>query len=75
MNAKNGLFTLLSLICSLQFLTNQEALADPPIPVSVTITKVTCFDPCRNEGLEGAGESAPDFYAKIWVNGQETRTV
>jgi uncharacterized repeat protein (TIGR01451 family) len=75
MNAKNGLFTLLCLICSLQFLTNQEALAGPPIPVSVTITKVTCVDPCRNVGLEGAGESAPDFYAKITVNGATTRTI
>jgi uncharacterized repeat protein (TIGR01451 family) len=43
-------------------------------PVSLTITKVKCLDPCRNEGLEAATESAPDFYAKVWINGVETQT-
>lgn len=42
--------------------------------VSLTITKVTCIDPCRNEGLEGATESAADFYAKIDINGNLTTT-
>src|ERR1051326_2401969 len=41
----------------------------PTKPVSVTITVIACADPCRNEGLEAAGESAPDFYAKVSING------
>jgi len=51
-----------------------EAVAALTTPVSVTITKVKCIDPCRNEGLEAAGESAPDFYAKVSINGVETQT-
>ena len=42
--------------------------------VSVTITKVKCHDPCRNRGLEKAGESAADFYAVMNVNGVITTT-
>ena len=47
-----------------------------PVPVSVTITSVECTqeDECRNAGLEAAGESWPDFYAKIFINGVETVT-
>lgn len=44
-------------------------------PVSVKITKIACASGCRNEGLEAAGESAPDFYAKIWINGVEQTTM
>ena len=40
-------------------------------PVSITINKVACASHCRNEGLETAGESAPDFYAKVFINGIE----
>ncbi|HEU4421536.1 MAG TPA: CARDB domain-containing protein [Pilimelia sp.] len=43
-------------------------------PVSIIITKVACAEDCRNTGLEDAGESAPDFYAKVWINGVEHRT-
>jgi uncharacterized repeat protein (TIGR01451 family) len=42
-------------------------------PVVVVIKKVACASPCRNEGIEGAGESAPDFYAKVFINGVEQR--
>lgn len=42
--------------------------------VSITITKVKCIDDCRNTGLEAAGESAADFYAKVWINGVLTQT-
>ena len=47
-----------------------------PVPVSVTITYVGCTqeDECRNAGIEAAGESWPDFYAKIFINGVETIT-
>ena len=46
------------------------------VPVSVTITSVECTqeDECRNAGLEAAGESWPDFYAKIFLNGVEGQT-
>jgi hypothetical protein len=47
----------------------REAIAAPPTPVTVTITKVKCIDNCRNIGLEAAGESAADFYARIDING------
>jgi len=56
------------------------ALAAPAfatlVPVSVTITTVECTqeDECRNAGIEAAGESWPDFYAKIFINGVETIT-
>ncbi|MEO3856014.1 hypothetical protein [Acrocarpospora sp. B8E8] len=43
-------------------------------PLTITITKVRCVDDCRNEGLEAAGESAADFYAKVFINGVEHRT-
>lgn len=47
-----------------------------PVPVTVTITSVACTqdDECDAAGLEAAGESAPDFYAKIFINGAETIT-
>src|SRR5712672_3177973 len=38
-------------------------------PLTVTITKVQCVDRCDEHGLEALGESKPDFYAKITVNG------
>ena len=52
-----------------------SALATP-VPVSVTVTSVECTqeDECRNAGIEAAGESWPDFYAKIFINGVETIT-
>jgi len=52
----------------------REAVASPTTPVSVTITKVKCIDDCRNTGLEAAGQSAADFYAKIDINGVVTQT-
>ncbi|MFC4591381.1 DUF7507 domain-containing protein [Sphaerisporangium corydalis] len=50
------------------------ASAADAVPLSVTITKVECIDPCRNEGLEDSGESAPDFYAKMTISGSPTFT-
>ncbi|WP_433428819.1 DUF7507 domain-containing protein [Nonomuraea sp. CA-141351] len=41
-------------------------------PVTVRIMSVEC-EHCRNEGLEDAGMSAPDFYAKITI-GSDTFT-
>ena len=52
----------------------REAIDAPPTPVTVTITKVKCIDNCRNIGLEAAGESAADFYARIDINGAVTQT-
>jgi uncharacterized repeat protein (TIGR01451 family) len=43
-------------------------------PLNVTVLSIACFDACRNTGLEGAGESAPDFYAKVFINGVEHTT-
>ncbi|MCW2878737.1 MAG: conserved repeat domain [Sphaerisporangium sp.] len=50
------------------------ASAAATVPLSVTITKVECIAACRNEGLEAAGESAPDFYAKMTIDGSPTFT-
>lgn len=38
-------------------------------PFSITITHVSCVDPCFEEGLEAFGESYPDFYARVAFNG------
>lgn len=48
-----------------------------PVPVTVTITSVECTqdDECDAAGIEAAGESWPDFYAKIFINGVMTQTV
>jgi hypothetical protein len=43
-------------------------------PVSVIIKTVKGIDDCRNAGLEAAGESAADFYAKVWIDGTLTQT-
>ena len=46
------------------------------LPVTVTITSVECTqnDECDAAGIEAAGESSPDFYAKIFINGVATQT-
>ncbi|MBZ5636951.1 MAG: DUF11 domain-containing protein [Acidobacteriia bacterium] len=48
------------------FLAAQIAAAKP---LTVIITKVQCVDACDATGLEAFGESKPDFYAKITING------
>lgn len=47
-----------------------------PVPVSVTVLSVACTqdDECDAAGVEALGESWPDFYAKIFINGVETVT-
>jgi uncharacterized repeat protein (TIGR01451 family) len=35
---------------------------------------VKCIDDCRNTGLESAGESAADFFAKVAIDGAVTTT-
>ncbi|TMR88844.1 hypothetical protein [Nonomuraea basaltis] len=52
------------------------AHAEPPAtqPLTVRILLVSCVDPCRNTGLEDAGESAPDFYGEITFAGFDTYT-
>lgn len=47
-----------------------------PVPVTVTITSVECTqdDECDAAGIEAAGESTPDFYAKIFIANVETVT-
>lgn len=47
-----------------------------PVPVAVTILSVACTqdDECDAAGVEALGESWPDFYAKIFINGVETIT-
>src|SRR5215831_13001644 len=48
------------------FVAVQSAAARP---LTITITRVQCIDPCDEKGLEALGESKPDFYAKITING------
>src|SRR6266508_4541317 len=45
------------------------ASAEDTVPFSITIRHISCIDPCDAEGLEAAGESTPDFYAKVFING------
>lgn len=47
-----------------------------PVPVTIRITSVECTqsDECDAAGIEAAGESWPDFYAKVFMNGAETQT-
>lgn len=51
-----------------------HAAAPATQPLTVRILLVSCIDPCRNTGLEGAGESAPDFYGEITFAGFDTYT-
>jgi len=55
-------------------LTSLWAVSAGAQPVSVIITKVKCIDNCRNTGLEAAGESAADFFAKVAIDGVVTTT-
>ncbi|WP_204046406.1 CARDB domain-containing protein, partial [Acrocarpospora phusangensis] len=55
---------LLLVIAGLTILPAPVRAADTQ-PLTVRILLVNCIDPCRNEGLEAAGESAPDFYGEI----------
>lgn len=68
---RRGLFVLVVVVS----LFSNLALS-APVPVTVTVLSVACTqeDECHNAGIEAAGESWPDFYAKIWVNGVETDT-
>lgn len=47
-----------------------------PVPVTLTITSVECTqsNECDAAGIEAAGQSWPDFYAKVFINGVETIT-
>lgn len=40
-------------------------------PLTVTITHVECIDDCDETGLEAALEGHADFFAKLWIDGQE----
>lgn len=64
---------LILLLTCLIVTPSTPAAAEATQPIKVSITQLRCASPCRNEGLEGAGESAPDFYAKITI-GNETFT-
>jgi hypothetical protein len=55
------LLAILPLVAGVQFAAAR--------PLTVTITKVQCVDACDATGLEAFGESKPDFYAKITING------
>lgn len=47
-----------------------------PVPVTVTITSVECTqdEECGAAGIEAAGQSWPDFYARVFINGVPTDT-
>ncbi|GAA0390352.1 hypothetical protein Acor_47030 [Acrocarpospora corrugata] len=67
-----AVLTAILLVAALLPPTAARALATKPL--TITITKVRCVDDCRNDGLEDSGESAADFYAKVFINGAEHRT-
>ncbi|PWT95785.1 MAG: hypothetical protein C5B55_00855, partial [Blastocatellia bacterium] len=43
--------------------------AAPVRTVGVTITEINCGSACDGEGIEGIGEGPPDWYAKVFMNG------
>lgn len=47
-----------------------------PVPVTVTITSIECTqdEECDAAGIEAAGESWPDFYARIFIDGVSADT-
>lgn len=69
-----GARILIFLLAVWFFATNPAGAA--PRPISITITSVECTqaDECDAAGIEAAGQSWPDFYAKVFMNGVETRT-
>lgn len=50
--------------------------AAAPRPISVTITLVECVEAeeCDAAGIEAAGQSWPDFYARVYIDGVPTDT-
>ncbi|MEV6154374.1 DUF11 domain-containing protein [Nonomuraea sp. NPDC052129] len=57
------------------FVTSPPATAETAFqPLTLRVLLVNCVAPCRNEGLEAADESAPDFYAEITFDGFDTYT-
>lgn len=53
-----------------------EPVSAIPVPVTVTITSVECTqaEECDAAGIEAAGQSWPDFYARVFINGVPTDT-
>ncbi|MFG1708874.1 hypothetical protein ACFLIM_37320 [Nonomuraea sp. M3C6] len=54
--------------------TSLPARAETTQPLTLRVLLVSCVADCRNHGLEGAGESAADFYAEITFDGFATYT-
>ncbi|GAA0991671.1 hypothetical protein GCM10009555_079360 [Acrocarpospora macrocephala] len=71
---RSWIAALAAILLVAAYLPPTVARAAATRPLTITITKVRCVDGCRNEGLEAAGESAADFYAKIFFNGVERIT-
>src|SRR5262245_10784763 len=65
---------VLMVTLGLSLIPSSPAHAASTQPLSVRILLVNCVDPCRNTGLEDAGESAPDFYGEITFAGFPTFT-
>lgn len=43
-------------------------------PLKVTILSVDCVDDCDEAGLESTGESTPDFYGRVFIDGASQDT-
>ena len=69
-------FVCLALASLLSLVFLPASVFAAPKQVVVTITSVECVqdDECDEAGLEALTQSWPDFYAKVWINGVETRT-
>lgn len=59
---------ILAILLAITLLAPPAAQAEPR-QFSITITHVSCVDPCYEEGLEAALEGYPDFYARLFFNG------
>jgi hypothetical protein len=63
--------TVLAMVMAVTSAVGTRARAAETCPITVTITKVACIEDCDEEGIEAVGESTPDFYAKVFINGEK----
>ena len=63
--------SLVLLLASAGVAVAPPATAVGEVPFSVTIRHINCVDPCDEKGLESDLEDTPDFYVKVWINGQK----
>ena len=69
MRIRTAAAVLLLSAAGLTALPQAGAGAATMVPFSITIRHANCVDPCDEENLEGIGQSTPDFFVKVFING------